>query len=162
MQVGLVPRHIVLDGDPAPLPKGAHVCCGQMAACIKMPLGTEVGLVPSDFVLDVDPAPLLKNGAKPPNFLPCLLSPNGWMDQDGTWHAGGPQPRRFCVRWGPSTSPKRGQRPSPIFGPFRLWTNGCMHQDVTWCGGRRGLCYMGTHPPQKGRGAPQIFGPCLL
>jgi len=43
MQVGLVPGHIVLDGDPAPLPKGAqspqfsaHICCGQMAGCIKM------------------------------------------------------------------------------------------------------------------------------
>jgi len=33
--------------------------------------------------------------------------------------------------------------PSPIFGPFLLWPNGCMHQDATWYGGRpqpRGLC----------------------
>jgi len=61
MQVALGPDHIVLDGDPAPLPKkGAgppifvHVCCGQMAAWIKMPLGMEVGLGPGDFVLDGD------------------------------------------------------------------------------------------------------------
>jgi len=55
MQVGLGPGHIVLDGDLAPpSPKGhsppqfsAHICCGQMAAWIKMPLGTEVGLGPS-------------------------------------------------------------------------------------------------------------------
>ena len=41
-----MPRHIMLDGDPAPPPpkKGhspqisAHVCCGQTAAWIKMPL----------------------------------------------------------------------------------------------------------------------------
>jgi len=45
------PRDFVLDGEPAPLQKGggapqfsAHVCCGQTAAWIKMPLGTEIGL----------------------------------------------------------------------------------------------------------------------
>jgi len=62
-QVGLGPGHIVLDGDPAPLPtKGhsaqfsAHICCGQMAGWINMPLGEQLGLGPSDFVLDGDPA----------------------------------------------------------------------------------------------------------
>jgi len=29
-----------------------HICCGQMAAWINMPLGMEVGLGPGDFVLD--------------------------------------------------------------------------------------------------------------
>ena len=54
MNVGLGPGHIVLDGDLAPLPKGTqhqflvHVCCGQTAGLIKMPLGTEVDLGPSD------------------------------------------------------------------------------------------------------------------
>jgi len=64
MQVGLGPGHIVLDGDPAPLPKkgrspqfSAHICCGQIAGWIKMPLGMEVGLSPSDILLDGDPAP---------------------------------------------------------------------------------------------------------
>jgi len=33
----------------------AHVCCGQLAGWIKMPLGTEIGLSPADFVLDGDP-----------------------------------------------------------------------------------------------------------
>jgi len=50
----------VLDGDPAaPPPKGgrapqflAHICCGQTAGCIKMPLGMQEGLGPGDFVLD--------------------------------------------------------------------------------------------------------------
>ena len=57
MEVGLGPGHIVLDGDPALPPlKGhspqfsAHFYFGQMAGCIKMPLGTEVGLSPGDFV----------------------------------------------------------------------------------------------------------------
>ena len=30
----------------------SHICCGQMAAWINMPLGMEVGLGPGDFVLD--------------------------------------------------------------------------------------------------------------
>jgi len=59
MEVGLGPGHIVLDWDPAPLTKkgnypqfSVHVCCGQMAGWIKMPLGTEVDLGPGDIVLD--------------------------------------------------------------------------------------------------------------
>jgi len=81
------PHIIVLHGDPSPPPlKGhspqflAHICCGQMAAWIKIPLG------PCDFVLDGNPPPLPKKGAKRshPIFGPCLLWPNGWMEQDGT------------------------------------------------------------------------------
>jgi len=85
MEVGLVPGHIVLDGDPAPLPKeyspslqfSAHVCCGQTAGWIKMPLGTEVGVGPGDIVLDGDPAPPKKRLTAPPIFGPCLLWRNG-------------------------------------------------------------------------------------
>jgi len=44
-QVGLGPDHIVLDGYPAPLPQfSAHICCGQMAAWVKMPLCMELDL----------------------------------------------------------------------------------------------------------------------
>jgi len=78
VQVGLGPDHIVLDGDPAPVPQrgttptqfSAHICCGQVAAWIKMPLGVELGLSPGDFVLDGDPAlPSPKRGrALLPNF----------------------------------------------------------------------------------------------
>jgi len=32
-----------------------------------------------------------------------VLWPNGWTDQDETWHAA--RPWRLCVRWGPSPSP---------------------------------------------------------
>jgi len=50
----------------SPSPKGhspqfsAHVCCGQTAGWIKMPLGTEVGLDPGNIVLDGDIAPAKK------------------------------------------------------------------------------------------------------
>ena len=57
MEAGLRPGHIVLDGDPAPPPQrgtapqfSAHVCCGQMAGWIKVPLGREVGLGPDHSV----------------------------------------------------------------------------------------------------------------
>jgi len=64
-----------------------HVCCGQMAGWIKMPLGMEVGLGPGEFVLDGDPAlpPPQKRGHTPRIFDPCLLWPNGQMDEDATW-----------------------------------------------------------------------------
>jgi len=53
----------------------AHVCCGQMAGLIKIPLGTEVGIGPGFIVLDGDAGPP-KQGAQPPIFGPCLLWPN--------------------------------------------------------------------------------------
>jgi len=68
-----------------------------------MALGTEVGLGPGHIVVDGDPAPLPKKGAEAPMFGPFLLWPNGWMDQDDTWHGGRPRFRRHCVRWGPSS-----------------------------------------------------------
>jgi len=82
MQIGLGPGHTVLDGDQRPLPQRgthpqflAHMCCGQMAAWIKMPLGMEVGLAlgPGDFVLDGDPAPAQQGGG-PPNFRPMSIA----------------------------------------------------------------------------------------
>jgi len=64
MEVGLVPRDFVFDGDPGPQKKGtaatqllAHVYCAQTAGWIKMPVGTEVNLGPGDDVLDGVAAP---------------------------------------------------------------------------------------------------------
>ena len=40
---------------------------------------------------------------------PGVLWPNGWMDQDETWHAGRPPlPWPQCVRWRPTSPPQRG------------------------------------------------------
>ena len=57
MEAGLGPGQISLDGDPTPHkgarpPISAHVCCGQTAGWIKMPLGKEVVIGPGDIVLD--------------------------------------------------------------------------------------------------------------
>jgi len=71
-EVGLGTGYIVLDGDPAPLPKrghspqfSAHVCCSQTAGWIKMPLGTKEGLGPGHVVLHGDLALPKKGTASP-------------------------------------------------------------------------------------------------
>jgi len=80
MQVGLGPGHIVLDGDPAPPPpKGhspqfsAHICCGQMAGWIKIPLGTKVGLGPGHIVLQGIQLSPKRCTAPSPNFRPMAI-----------------------------------------------------------------------------------------
>ena len=86
MQVGLGPGHIVLDGDPAPLPqKGRRPpifgpCLLWSNDCIRIPVSTEVGLNLGDVLLDGDPAPRPLKGHSPPIFGQCPLWPNGWMD----------------------------------------------------------------------------------
>jgi len=74
----------------------AHDCCGQTAGWVKLPLGMEVGLGPGHIVLDWDdPAPP-KGHSPSPIIGPCLLRPNGWMDQDATWQGGRPRQCTLC------------------------------------------------------------------
>ena len=73
--------------------------------------------------------------AAPPTFGPCLLWPNGWMDQDGTWFEVGLGPGDIVLEYPPP--PKNGgHSSSPLFGPCLLWSNGWMDQDITWYRGR--------------------------
>ena len=96
----------------------------------------EVGLCPGDIVLDGDSAPPpKKRGHSTPNFGPCLLQRNGWMDQHKTSHGGKHRARRRClhattatmaqaghiVSDGDPVPPKGAQRRS---GPCLLWPNG--------------------------------------
>jgi len=123
-QVGLGPGHTVkwepssppLQGKRGQSPQfAAHICSGQMAGWITMLLGREVGLSPSDIVLDGDPAPPPQKGSTAPIFGPCLLSPDGCMDQDATWHGARSRPGH-SVRWGPSSPLPKGGRSPQIFG----------------------------------------------
>jgi len=126
MAVDLISGDFVFDGDPTPSQKGAEppifgpCLLRQTAGWIKMPLGTEVGLGPGDIVLDGDPAPLPAKGTDPPPqfFGPCPLWLNGWMDQDGTWHGGGPWCTPHCARWRPSSPPQKGGSAAPNFRPI--------------------------------------------
>jgi len=82
--------------------------CGQTVGWIKIRLGTEVGLGSGRTVLGGDPAPPFQRGTSPsPRFGPCLLWPNGWLDQDATWYGGRHWPGPHCVKWGPSPPPKK-------------------------------------------------------
>ena len=58
-----------------------------------------------------------------------VLWPNGWINQDETWHSGRPRPRPYCVRLGLRSAPSNTRH--PIFGPFLLWPNGWTDQDAT-------------------------------
>jgi len=86
------------------------VYCGQTIGWIRMSLGVEIGLSRRHNMLDGDPAPPLGKGdsSAAPTFAiyrrcirinrgPCLLWPNGWMDQDATWYKDRPRPRPHCV-----------------------------------------------------------------
>jgi len=123
----------VLVGDSVLLPKNRAEPlkfrpisnCAQTDESIKMPFGMEVGLSPGNFDFNGEPAPPTpKKGAEPPIFGPCLLWPNGCMDQDAAWYGGRPRPRRHCVRWGPS-SPlfKKRAEPLPNFWPLSIVAN---------------------------------------
>jgi len=80
MEVGLGPATVRL--GPSSLRKRAQPppnfwpmsIAAKTAGWIKMPLGTEVHLGTGDVVLDGVAV-----------FGPCLLWPNGWMDEDATW-----------------------------------------------------------------------------
>ena len=54
-----------------------------------------------------------------------VLWPNGWMDQDETWHRGRPRPRPHCVRWEPSFPSPNGAHP-------QFLANVCCDQTARW------------------------------
>ena len=100
LQVGLSPGHIVLDGDPAPLPqRGTAPNFRPISVVAKWLDASRRHLV----VTCGPSSPPQKRGIVPQIFCPCLLWPNGWMDQDATWYEGKLRPRPHCVRWGLSS-----------------------------------------------------------
>jgi len=145
-------------------PSVTLVYCGQTVGWIKMKLGMEVGIGPGHIVLDGDP-PSRQKGAQPPPILgPCLLWPNGWMDQDATWYGGRPRPRPHSVRLDPAPSPQKVHSRPSLFGPCLLWPNGLMDQDATWYEGRprprpRCVRWGPISPKERGTSDPANFRP---
>ena len=94
----------------------AIVRCGQTTRWTNMALGMEVGLGPGDFVRGGPSYPQNREHTHHhPVFGPCLLWPNGWMDEDATWYGSRPRPRpQRCIRWGPISYPRMGHS-SPLF-----------------------------------------------
>ena len=76
--------HCVSWGPSSPFPKRhrpqflAHVCCGQTAGWIKMPLGIELGLGPGHIVPNGDPAPPPPKGHSPQFSSVSVLAK--WLD----------------------------------------------------------------------------------
>jgi len=146
-----------------------------------MPLGRKVGLDPSDIVLDGDtvPPPLTYNvfngTLKPtqsinppktdraPNFCRCLLWPNGYMDQDATWHGCMPRPRPRCAIDGdPAHSPQKRAQPPPNFRPM------CCGQTAGWINmpigtmvgnGPGNIVHVDADPARPTRGTVPKFRP---
>ena len=153
--------------DPPPQ-FSVHFYCGQTAGCINLPLGMDVGLSPGHFVLVGDPVTSPHKGGGVPQILgPCLLWPNGWMDEDATWHKGRPQPRRLCVRWGPSPLTQKGRSPIQFSahvycGQTAAWIKMPLGTEVDL--GLRDIVFdMDLATPRKRAHPPHpIFGPCLL
>jgi len=95
-------------------------------------------------------------------FGPCLLGPNGWMDQDGTWHGGWPWSSPHCAGWGHSSPPQKGGTEPPNFWPIFIVAKRLgASRYATWYGGRlqrRRLCVRwGPSPYPKRGGAPTEF-----
>ena len=127
-----------------------------------MPLGMEVGLNPGDIVFDGDPASHPQKGVESPSpiFGPCLLWPNGCMDQDGTWQAGRPWSTPHCARWGPSSPPQKREQSRPHFSAhfYGGQTAGCIKMPLGMEVGLNpgDIVFDGdpASPPQKGVGSP--------
>jgi len=137
-EVGLVPSNFVLDGNPAPPPqKGAeppifgHVSCGQTAEWINMALGMELGFGTGHIVLDGDQLTLPRKGDRAPNFRPISIvakrldaSRCHLVQRQVSAQA------TLCYMGTQLLAQKKAQL--PLCGPYLLWPNDCMYQDITW------------------------------
>ena len=93
------------------------------------------------------------------------LWPNGWTDQhEKLGIQVGLGPGHIVLGGDPAPPSPNGHSPlPPIFDPYLLRPNGCMDQDVTWCGARprpKRLCVRwGTTSPSSKGAEPPTFGP---
>ena len=93
-------------------------------------------------------------GARPQVFGPCLLWPNGWMDEDSSWYGSRPQRRPHCVRRGPSSAPAKGAQHRPPFSahvycghgrPSQLLLSSCSKKKLENAYLRQGMSYQCRH-----------------
>jgi len=87
------------------------------------------------------------------------------MDQDETWHAGRPRPRRLCVRWGPSCPLlKKGRSPQFLAHIYCGQTAVCIRMPLgTEVGLSLGNIVLWGPRSRSPKGAqPPIFGQCPL
>jgi len=104
--------------------------------------------------------------APSPIIGPCSLWPNGWMDQDGTLHGGGPWSTPHCARWRTSSAPQKGRAATEFAAHFYGGqTAGCIEMPL---GMEVGLSpgdvvrWGPFPPPQKGGRAPNFHPTSIL
>ena len=89
------------------------------------------------------------------------LWPNGWTDQDETWHAGRPRPWRHCVRWEPSSPSPKGHSPQfsahNCWGQMDAWIKMSLGMELGLGPGDFVLNWDPAPPPQKGERSSPIF-----
>ena len=117
----------------APTPQFSYnVHCGQTAACIRIPLGTEVGLSLGDILLDGNHQQLpLAYRCTDPQFSANVRcgQMTGWIKmQLGTDVNLGPGD----VMLDGVAAPPQKKGTAPSFRPMSLWPNGWMDEDATW------------------------------
>jgi len=156
--------HCVRWGHSSHSPKGAqtpqfsaHICCGQMAAWIKMSLGMELRPLPRRLCVRWGPRfPLPKSGVYP------QFSAHVYCGQTAAWMklvlgmVVGLSPGDSVLDGDPAPSPKRGRSPSPQFSAhfYSDQTAGCIKMplgtDVGLSPGDFVLDGDPVPPPKKG------------
>jgi len=95
-----------------------------------------------------------------------VLWPNGWTDQDETWHAGRPRPWPHCIRWGLSSPfPKRGP-PQFLahvhYGQTAGWIKVALGKEVGLGPGYIVLDWEAAPSSKRGRSPLPIFRPISI
>jgi len=94
------------------------------------------------------------------------LWPNGWTDQDETWHAGRLSPRPHCVRWGPGSPPKRGTAPQfsahICCGQIAAWIKMSLAMELGLDPWRLCVRWGPRLPSPKGGRSPPKFRPMFI
>jgi len=128
MEVGFDPGGTVLDGDPspppqkvvAPLPNFRPISIVAKAPNFRPTSRGRPRPRPHCARWGTSsPSPKEGHNSPPPIFGPCLLLPNGWVDQDATLYEGRSRPRPHCVTWRPSSPLPKGAQ-SPNFRPMSI------------------------------------------
>jgi len=92
-----------------------------------------------------------------------VLWPNGWMNQDGTWHGDRPWSRPHCAVWGSSSPSKKGTE-HPQFSAYFYCgkTAGCIKMSLGMEVASLSPGDFVTQPPPQKGAEPPIIGSCLL
>jgi len=126
MQVGLIPDHIVLDGDPVPPPqKGAQppnfqpmFIVAKLLDGSRYPLSTEVNLGPGDLVLDGVPALPPKRGTAPQFSVHVYRGQMALWMKTPTGTEVDLSPGHIVLDRDSAPSPMKGVQQSPLLRPI--------------------------------------------